>query len=152
MPPDNLKALEDWAEPIIRQLQPAQRRQLAREALRIIRPSQRNRIRAQLNPDGTPFAPRKPRLRSQTGGIRRKAMFTKLRTARLMRGKVQTDRVVLGWHGRTAGIAAVHQHGLSDRAGDDSPSVKYAQREVLGFTAAELERLAHLVLRHAAEL
>nr|WP_283101616.1 phage virion morphogenesis protein [Halomonas populi] len=43
-----------------------------------MRRSQRERIRGQTNPDGTPYVPRKPQQwRARQGSIRRRAMFGK---------------------------------------------------------------------------
>ena len=69
---DNMEALEEWVGPLLAQLDVKQRRALARNVARDLRRRQRERIRAQTNPDGTPYAPRKEqRLRAQQGSIKR---------------------------------------------------------------------------------
>ena len=61
---------EEWVGPLLAKLDDQQRRALARNVARDLRRRQRERIRAQTNPDGTPYAPRKEqRLRAKQGSI-----------------------------------------------------------------------------------
>jgi len=149
---DNLNALEDWAAPLLRQLQPDARNKLARTLAQQLRRSQQQRITRQQNPDGTPYAPRKQRdLRGKEGRIKRKtAMFTKLRTARYLKAKADGNAISVGFTGRIARIARVHQYGLRDRAEPGAKDVMYARRESLGLTKWELERVQDELLRHLA--
>lgn len=136
---DDMQQLEDWAGTLLRRLEPARRREVARTLARDLRRSQRDRIAAQRNPDGSAFAPRKPRkdLRSKAGRIKRRAMFAKLRTAKFMKARGTPDAAVVEFTGRVARIARVHQHGLVDRVEPGGPEVRYARRQLLGFTSAD---------------
>jgi phage virion morphogenesis protein len=147
---DPLTALEGWAAPVLRQLEPDARNQLARNLARQLRRSQQQRISRQLNPDGTPFVARKQRdLRGKQGRIKRKAaMFRKIRTARHLKAKGDGDAISLGFTGRIARIARVHQYGLKDRAERGAKDVKYARRRVLGLTDEELEVVRDGLLSH----
>ncbi len=146
---DNMQALEEWVGPLLAQLDVKQRRALARNVARDLRRRQRERIRAQTNPDGTPFAPRKEqRLRAQQGSIKRRAMFSKLSTAKWLKAKTQGDTAVVGFFGSVARIATTHQRGLKDRVSRDGPRVEYSQRELLGFTALDQEHIMDSVLNH----
>ncbi|MEF0773996.1 phage virion morphogenesis protein, partial [Pseudomonas aeruginosa] len=49
---DSLEALEDWAGPILRALEPGPRAALAHSLARDLRRSQQKRVMAQRNPDG----------------------------------------------------------------------------------------------------
>lgn len=149
---DNLNALEDWAAPLLRQLQPDARNKLARTLAQQLRRSQQQRITRQQNPDGTPYVLRKQRdLRGKEGRIKRKtAMFTKLRTARYLKAKADGNAISVGFTGRIARIARVHQYGLRDRAEPGAKDVMYARRESLGLTKWELERVQDELLRHLA--
>jgi phage virion morphogenesis protein len=149
---DMLDDLGDWLTPLISQLQPTERAQLARSVARDLRRSQQQRIIAQRNPDGTPYAPRKQReLRGKVGRIKRKAkMFTKLRTARYIQARGNANEAAVSFAGRIARIARVHQYGLRDRAERGAPDVQYAQRELLGLTAAEREHIRDQLLAHLA--
>jgi len=139
----DLDALEDWAAGLLRRLQPAERSKLARNLAVELRRSQQQRIIAQRNPDGGAYAPRRQRnLRGKVGRIQRKAqMFKKLRTARYLKARGDANAITIGFTGRIARIARVHQYGLRDRAERGAPDVKYRQRELLGFTDAEREMI-----------
>lgn len=138
---DTLTALEDWAAPLLRQVQPDARNKLARNLAQELRRSQQKRIASQRNPDGTPFVPRKQRdVRGKQGRIRRKvAMFRKLRTARYLKAKGDGDAISIGFTGRIARIARVHQYGLRDRAEAGAKDVVYPRREMLGLTDKGLD-------------
>lgn len=144
---DQLDDLSDWLTPLITRLQPTERTRLARQVAQGLRRSQQQRIVAQRNPDGSAYAPRKPReLRAKAGRIKRKArMFTKLRTARYLKAQGRADGAVIGFTGR---IARVHQYGLRDRPAPGARDVQYAKRELLGLTDAERHLVRDQVLAH----
>jgi phage virion morphogenesis protein len=56
---NNLKALETWAAPLLRKLEPADRGKLARSVAQQLRRNQQQRVKAQANPDESQYAPRK---------------------------------------------------------------------------------------------
>lgn len=147
---NKLEALETWASGLLEQLQPAARNQLARTIGQELRRSQQKRVLTQQNPDGSKFAPRKKRdLRGKQGRIRRKVeMFKKLRTATYMKARGDSDSVTVGFTGRIARIARVHQYGLKDRAESGAPEVRYEEREILGFTEADIESIRDGLLKH----
>lgn len=147
---NSLEALETWAAVLLERLEPAARSQLARSVGQELRRSQQKRVMAQENPDGSKFAPRKKRdLRGKQGRIRRKlAMFKKLRTASYLRVRGDSSAVTVGFTGRIARIARVHQYGLKDRAERGAPETRYEQREVLGFTDADLDLIRDSLLAH----
>jgi len=139
---DPLVQLDTWAGALLARLQPAERRKLAQTIARDLRRSQQRRIARQLAPDGTPYAPRKPQaasLRSKRGAIRRKhgAMFVKLRSARWLKANATADSAEVGFAGRVARLARVHQYGLMDRPAPSDKDVRYPRRPLLGFTEAE---------------
>lgn len=147
---NNLEALETWASGLLDQLQPAARSQLARSIGQELRRSQQKRVVAQQNPDGSKFAPRKKRdLRGKQGRIRRKLeMFKKLKNATYLKARGDSNAITVGFTGRIARIARVHQYGLKDRAERGAPDVRYEQREVLGFTEADLDVIRDSLLAH----
>ena len=148
---DDLRALEDWAGALLAKLEPKQRRQLNQGIARTLRRSQQQRIAAQHNPDGTPYAPRKPRqnLRSKQGRVKQK-MFTKLRQARHLKLQSDANTIGIGFIARTARLARVHQYGLRDRPGKGQDDVQYNRRELLGFTDADLDMIRDELLAHLA--
>ncbi|MBK5412084.1 phage virion morphogenesis protein [Pseudomonas sp. TH34] len=146
----NLEALEDWAGVLLARLEPGERSKLARTIGQELRRSQQKRVVAQQNPDGSKFAPRKQRnLRGKQGRIRRKlAMFKKLRTASYLKVRGDSNAVTVGFTGRIARIARVHQYGLNDRAERGAPDVRYEQRELLGLNEANLDLIRDSLLNH----
>lgn len=146
---DNLNALEDWAGALLAKLQPTERRKLNQSIARELRRSQQQRIAAQQNPDGSAYAPRKPRkgLRGKAGRIK---MFAKLRQAKHLKLQSDADSIAVGFLGNSARIARVHQLGLNDRPERKGPEIRYARRELLGFTEAELEMIRDRLLQHLA--
>src|SRR5690625_4560031 len=99
---DELQRLEDWVAPLLRQLDPTQRRQLMRRIAIDLRRRQQRRLRAQTDPSGRAWPARKPqRLRSKSGSIKRGAMFTKLRTAKHLRLQTDPSSAAVAFLGRT---------------------------------------------------
>ncbi|MHA6126300.1 phage virion morphogenesis protein [Pseudomonas fluorescens group sp. PF-1] len=150
---NRLEALEDWAAGLLGQLEPASRNKLARSIGQALRRSQQQRIIAQQNPDGSKYAPRKQRnLRGKQGRMKRKTkMFQKLRTASFLKVNGDGNAISVGFTGRIARIARVHQYGLKDRAGRAAPNVQYERREVLGFTDADVDLIRDGLLAHLLE-
>lgn len=145
---DDLTALETWLNPLLTKLEPQERTRLAREAAREIRKNQTKRITAQKNPDGSAYEKRKPRdLRGKQGRIKKK-MFQKLKMARYLKAQGSEQAVTVGFTGRVARIARVHQYGLKDRAGRGAPEVRYARRELLGLSEDDLEIIRGALLDH----
>jgi len=147
---DDLAALEDWAAPLLAKLEPSGRRALTGLIARELRRSQMQRVAAQRNPDGSAYETRKPQrrtVRGQQGKVRGK-MFTKLRTAKFLRVRTDAAGATIGFIGRAERIARVHQFGLRDSVEKGGPNYTYAERELLGFTDAERERIKDLLLEH----
>lgn len=147
---NRLDALEEWAAGLLWQIEPASRNRLARSLGQALRRSQQKRVLSQRNPDGSKYAPRKQRdLRGKQGRVKRKAeMFQKLRTARFLRVQGDGNAISVGFSGRIARIARVHQHGLNDRAERGASEIKYDQREILGFAEADLDLIRDGLLLH----
>jgi len=154
---DDLSALEDWAGALLSQLSPAERRRVAVDVGRELRRSQQKRIAEQRNPDGTAYEPRKPRqfmrnarLREKEGRIKRRAMFAKLRTARFLKVETDSSGLAIGFAGRVARLARVHQEGQTSEVTRGGPSHTYPVRQLLGFTEADREMIRDKLLEHLA--
>lgn len=147
---NQLTALQDWLGPQLAKLTPAERRGLARKVGQDVRRSQARRIASQQNPDSSPYVPRKAnRTRQQKGRIRR-SMFAKMRTTEHLRVHSDEAEASIGFVGRTARIARVHQEGLRDRVVPSGPVHTYPVRKLLGFSEADHERIVDLILQHFA--
>jgi phage virion morphogenesis protein len=146
---NRLEALEDWAAGLLGQLEPASRNKLARSVGHELRRSQQSRIISQLNPDGSKFAPRRQRdLRGKQGRVKRTVkMFRKLRTTRYLKVRCSGTVISVGFTGRIARIARIHQYGLKDRPEPGAADVQYHERGILGFTDADYALIRDVLLK-----
>ncbi|MGO1072110.1 phage virion morphogenesis protein [Lysobacter sp. CA199] len=144
----DLEQLETWAAPLIAALSPSARRTLLQAMAVDLRRSQQRRIAQQCNPDGSAYAPRKPQREDRVGRIRRGVMFRRIRQARHLRATSDADGLRVGYAGRVARIARVHQDGGTDGATRGGPLIRYARRQLLGFSGAERGRIRDLLLTH----
>lgn len=145
----NLELLTEHLGVMLQKLSEAERRKLEMSIGRKIRASQKMRITRQKNPDGSAFVPRKKRLRDKKNKIKNK-MFNVIKNAKYMRVQRTAQGMAIGFTGRIAFIARVHQFGLVDKVDRDGPSVKYDSRELLGFTEEEIKMIEADVLEHLA--
>ena len=152
---EDLSQLETWCEPLLAKLQPGKRTQLARKIGQALRRSQHQRIAANKAPDGGSYLPRKRRaepLRAKKGRIKRKrdAMFQRIGRAAYLRVQASPSDVSVGFFGRVARIARVHQEGRTDRINREGRTARYPVRELLGFTDADRRLVRDLLIEHLA--
>lgn len=148
-----LQSLEAWAEALLAKLQPAQRRALNQKIAIALRRSQAQRIASQQAPDGQAYVPRKnrPALRSKQGRIQRKRaeMFTRIRLTKHFKTQHDANQISVGFFGRVARIARVHQEGLIDQVSTKSKvKHRYASRPLLGFSNADRTLIMEMLLQH----
>lgn len=143
---DDLTLLEEWVAPLLEKMAPAERRKLAATIGRDLRRSQQQRIARQQNPDGSVFSPRK--LQEKAGRIKRLAMFQKIRQNRHLKLRTDANSLSVGFFGRVARVARVHQYGLRDRVRPGGKEVRYEQRELLGFSGADIDTLRGALIDH----
>lgn len=142
--------LDDWLKALLLRLTPAQVRVANRRVAYALRRGQRERIARQRNPDGSAYKPRKSpakNLRGKTGNIKSRAMFAKLRTQTHLKARSTAEGLEVGFTGRSASIARVHQYG-SVRTSSAGGRYVTPQRELLGLTDAEMEQLIDAYLQH----
>ncbi|WP_303820088.1 phage virion morphogenesis protein [Actinobacillus minor] len=121
--------------------------QIGRELAR----SQRRRIKAQQNPDGSAYAPRK-RQRKVKGKIKQKAMFAKITQPSHLKLRYAQEGVSLGFYGGDAAVADIHQFGREGKVQKHlNFKVKYDQRELLGFTDEDREMIEDFVVKALAD-
>ena len=150
---DDLSALEDWAGSLLAKLNASERRKLNQDIARELRKSQQQRIAEQRNPDGSAYAPRKPRknLRGKAGSLKRRKMFLKIRQAKHLKLQSSSEAIAIGFSGRSAQLARVHQYGLRDRAARGATDTQYAPRELLGLTDEDLQMIRDRLLEHLVD-
>ncbi|MNR52368.1 Phage virion morphogenesis family protein [compost metagenome] len=78
-------------------------------------------------------------------------MFSKLSQAKHLKLQSSSEAIAIGFLGRTARLARVHQYGLRDRAARGAPDTQYAQRQLLGFTDADLDLIRDHLLEHLVD-
>lgn len=135
---------------LIGNLSPQSRKALAVTIAKRLRASQQQNIKRQQTPDGTPYAPRKTQLRSKQGRIKR-AMFTKLRTARYLKANGSSNAAVVEFVGRVKRMSEVHHYGLRDRPSVRSPGVRYEERPLLGLGHNDLQLVELALLEHLSQ-
>lgn len=149
---NDLRALETWAGALLAKLQPAQRRAINHQVAIDLRRSQAQRIKAQQGPDGAAYPPRKRRkeLKGKKGRIKRQkaAMFAKIRTTKFLKIKATGDHIEVGFVGRVARMARVHQFGEEERISKGGTTYKYPTRPLLGFSESNRALLRDSLMRH----
>ncbi|MNL04536.1 Phage virion morphogenesis family protein [compost metagenome] len=147
----DLEDVQAWAAGLLARLSPSERKKVNRAIAAELRRDQSQRITAQKDPDGMPYARRKPRknLRGKKGHIKRK-MFARLKTAKHLRIQATSDEALVGFTGRAGRVAKVHQQGLRDRAAPGAPDVRYPVRRLLGFNDDNRARILDALAAHLA--
>lgn len=136
-PADALAPVERWLTDAVSALEPEARKKLMTEIGRELRTRTRRRMAAQQAPDGTPWRPRK---RAMDGRVKSYAkMMQGLRDLRRLDLKATPEGMELGWSGRNAMIANVHQMGDVDEVHRHGPRVKYTARPLIGLPPDDLE-------------
>lgn len=126
-------ALNRWFDQFLQHLEPTERRELMRRLAQGLRVRSKDRIKQQKEPNGNRFTPRK---RDQIGSIKRKgAMFNKI--GQQLKIEYSANKASVGFGGRTAQIAKVHQEGKTIRPADHAKPTKYPIRELVGFSQAD---------------
>ncbi|PTT44879.1 phage virion morphogenesis protein [Aeromonas sp. HMWF016] len=140
---DALQQLGDQAAALLNQLSATERRKLAAELARTMRATQAERIRANKQPDGTPMTPRKPR--AKRGAIRRK-MFAKLVKPAWFKATATANEAAVEFTGSANRLATVHHFGLRDKI--NGKEVQYPERQLIGITDADIDRIEDRLLQH----
>lgn len=133
----DLVEIDQLAQALLRSVDPGKRRQLLRGIASRVRKSQSDRIARQIQPDGSAFAARKTKAESRKGRLRAKMMFKRLRLAKYLKSGVDASEAWVGFSGRAAAIASVHQEGLADAPEKGGKKIRYPRRVLLGLTDAE---------------
>lgn len=144
---ENFNELTEYLGTLLGQLSEAELRKLEIGVARKLRVSQKARITRQQNPDGSQYVPRKTVLRDKKNKIKNK-MFNVIKNAKYMRIDRTAQGTAIGFVGRVAFIARVHQYGLRDRVALYGPNVQYSRRELLGFTDEDLAMIENDILNY----
>ena len=130
---NSFAALNRWFDQFLQHLEPSQRRELMRRLAQGLRVRFKDRIKQQKEPNGNRFTPRK---RDQIGNIKHKGtMFNKI--GQRLKTEYSAEKASIGFGGRSAYIAKVHQEGRTIRPTDRAKPTKYPIRELVGFSQAD---------------
>lgn len=144
----SLDQISDWADAFLKNLSSAEVRKLAKQIAQDLRRSNQRRIDAQVSPTGTPYVPRKNKLRKKKGRIRRK-MFSGLRQARHLAIKATGEGATVGYlAAKVAKIAETHHLGKSEsiRLGKKTFTVQYPERQLIGFNDQDIDSIRSRLL------
>lgn len=126
------------------------RQKLSKAVAIALRRSQQRRIASQKNPDGSEYEARKPIRNEGAGRIRKSAMFRKIRSSHYLRTSSTASEASVEFAARVTRLATVHQFGLRDRVSKRGPEVRYARRELLGFSDDDLDTIRGAMIDHLA--
>lgn len=127
---DAYAGLDHWLDQIALRLEPTQRRELMRRLAQGLRVHQRDRIKQQRDPDGNRFIPRK---RNQIGNKKRQgALFQNI--GKQIKTEYSADHAAVGFGGRTATVAEVHQQGKTIEPSRYAKATNYPIRALVGFS------------------
>lgn len=138
----DLDALEKYLVDLTDRLTPAERAKAGRRIAAELQKANAARIGANVDPEGSPFVPRKKARRLRGRGrseirTRRKQgkMFLRAKAKSNLKARADASEARVGFVGAMVRIMGVHQDGLEDHVTRDpsSPIVKYPARRVLGF-------------------
>ena len=147
-----LTPFEKRLEALIASLSPAGRRRMTMDIARAMRQRQQQRIKSQTAPDGSAYTPRKRQpIKGKKGRVKRE-MFAKLRTSRYMKASGDDSSAAVEFTGKVQRIACVHQSGLKDKPGRDSPAVQYPERQLLGLSKDDIELIENVILNNLSGL
>lgn len=145
---DGLQAFDDRLSALINNLSPQSRKQMAAAIAKHLRATQQQNIKRQQAPDGTPFKARKRQpLRGKKGRVKRE-MFAKLRTAKYLKAKGNSDDAAVQFTGNVQRMARVHHYGLRDRATVKGKYFQYKSRPLLGFNKFTIDEIQDITMKY----
>jgi len=142
----DFERLEPWLNDLLQKLSGKERLKLTRGLARELRQRNQSRIKRQIAPDGTPYQPRKTTARQKKGGIKRSAMFTKLRLSKHLKTSATAQSATIAFMGRVGRIAEVHHRGLRDTV-TGRIKYQYPERQLLGMPEHDINYIADRVLQ-----
>ena len=113
-----------------------------------LRKNQKKRITAQQNVDGSSYTPKKPQRKRKGQRVRKKMMNT-IKNAKHMKIEHSKEGFAVGYVGRMAQVAEVHQYGLTARVdAKRGTSAAYPVRELLGISDDDRQMIDEMVLEY----
>lgn len=143
-----LSLLTEHLQNVIDGLSDAQMLRLKKTLAQKLRNNQKKRITAQQNVDGSSYAPKKPQRKRKGQRVRKKMMNT-IKNAKHMKIEQHKAGFAVGYVGRMAQVAEVHQYGLTARVdAKRGTSAAYPVRELLGISDDDRQMIDEMVLEY----
>ena len=143
-----LSLLTEHLQNVIDGLSDAQMMRLKKTLAQKLRKNQKKRITAQQNVDGSSYAPKKPQRKRKGQRVRKKMMNT-IKNAKHMKIEQSREGFAVGYVGRTAQVAKVHQYGLTARLNAKTGvSAAYPVRQLLGISDDDRQMIDEAVLEY----
>lgn len=148
MSSDALELFAAYFDTMLADLSPAKRKVVARKIGQRLRASNARRMAQNVEPGGADMAPRKKRLREQKRKAGRgRKMFREIGKARNLKVRPSEDGVELSFANPAVGrVAAEHHFGLEGYVGRTRAGrtirARYAARQLLGFSAEDIDAIA----------
>ena len=143
---DNLHALDAELERLLNAVDRPALRKTSRKLAQGLRKRNQQRQAKQQDPDGSAWEPRK----AQRQTIAQRKMMLGLRKTQHFTIKQRADAILIGYTGRAARIARVHQFGMRDKPAPKAKPVNYAPRQLLGVTASDQAWIRDQLLQQLA--
>jgi len=141
---DAYAGLDHWLDQIALRLEPTQRRELMRRLAQGLRVRQRDRIKQQRDPNGHRFIPRQ---RNQIGNKKRQGdLFQNI--GKDIKTEYSADHAAVGFGGRTAVVAEVHQQGKTIKPSRYAKATHYPIRELVGFSKDDEKWIGYEIKRY----
>lgn len=141
---DDINKLDTWLATLMSNVEPEGRKRMMRDLVQQLRRTQQKNIKLQRNPDGSGYTPRRVTAHSKKGRIKRQ-MFTRLRTTKYLRVSSSVNTASVQFVSSVQRIARIHHYGLRDNVSRRGPTVRYAERRLLGINVT-LEQNIQLIL------
>ena len=78
-------------------------------------------------------------------------MFSKIRNRKNLKRRSSANHAEVGFIGRAAKIAMIHQEGEIAEVSPGGPLAKYAQRQLLGYTRQDMDEIEKLAAAHLSK-
>ncbi|MDR1349370.1 MAG: phage virion morphogenesis protein [Zoogloeaceae bacterium] len=126
-------------------LSPSGQQRLLAVIARRVAAMNRQRIAANVAPDGADFEPRKPR----GGKSIKRRMFARLKGTRWLKTRAFPGEAKIAFSGSAAGIARIHHYGLRGKIDKKSQrEVKYPSRPLLGVSDEDASMVEDILLQN----
>lgn len=141
-------------EGLIAALKSSEQKKLAKKIGQKLIKSNAARIKKNIAPDGTAFAPRLPQKKKakEQGKKRQARLFQKMAKAGRLQQKFEAGALKLSFKPSKNRLEAVHHFGLSDKVNETgSVTHQYAERPLLGINQADEVDITDSLIQHLAD-